>query len=132
MMREMLEEVRHMPLDEAGRRRLGAIHEATVHEILESARARFAGHGYDGATIGSIAADAGVDPAFVHHFYGTKGAMNPRRRSHPTMGGWRLCRKWRHPIRRPSSRRWARPASTHSPSGGSRLRGMDENKVLAK
>jgi len=40
--------------------------------ILESARGRFADHGYDGATIRAIAADAGVDPALVHHFYGSK------------------------------------------------------------
>ena len=30
------------------------------------------GAGYDGATIRGIAADAGVNPALVHHFYGTK------------------------------------------------------------
>jgi AcrR family transcriptional regulator len=29
-------------------------------------------HGYDGATIRGIAQDAGVDPALVHHFFGTK------------------------------------------------------------
>jgi len=40
--------------------------------ILDAASARFAGHGYDGATIRGIAADAGVDPALVHHFFGTK------------------------------------------------------------
>ncbi len=40
--------------------------------ILEAARRRFGQHGYDGATIRGIAADAGVDPALVHHFYGTK------------------------------------------------------------
>jgi AcrR family transcriptional regulator len=40
--------------------------------ILVGARRRFADHGYDGATIRGIAADAGVDPALVHHFYGTK------------------------------------------------------------
>ena len=28
--------------------------------------------GYDGATIRGIAADAGINPALVHHFYGTK------------------------------------------------------------
>jgi AcrR family transcriptional regulator len=44
----------------------------TREAILEAARARFAEHGYDGATIRGIAADAGVDPALVHHFYGTK------------------------------------------------------------
>ena len=32
----------------------------------------FRRHGYDGATIRRIAADAGVDPALVHHFFGTK------------------------------------------------------------
>jgi AcrR family transcriptional regulator len=36
------------------------------------ARIRFAKHGYGGATIRPIAADAGVDPALVHHNYETK------------------------------------------------------------
>jgi AcrR family transcriptional regulator len=40
--------------------------------ILDSARQQFAAHGYDGATIRGIATVAGVDPALVHHFYGTK------------------------------------------------------------
>jgi AcrR family transcriptional regulator len=40
--------------------------------ILAAARARFASQGYDGATIRGIAVDAGVDPALVHHFFGTK------------------------------------------------------------
>jgi AcrR family transcriptional regulator len=40
--------------------------------IFAAARSRFADHGYDGATIRAIAADAGVDPALVHHFYGNK------------------------------------------------------------
>jgi AcrR family transcriptional regulator len=44
----------------------------TREAILDAARARFAAHGYDGATIRRIAADAGVDPALVHHFFGTK------------------------------------------------------------
>lgn len=39
---------------------------------MKAARGRFADHGYDGATIRAIAADAGVDPALVHHFYGSK------------------------------------------------------------
>jgi AcrR family transcriptional regulator len=53
-----------------GGRRAGA--SGTRAAILESARGRFADHGYDGATIRAIAADAGVDPALVHHFYGSK------------------------------------------------------------
>jgi AcrR family transcriptional regulator len=40
--------------------------------ILEAARVQFAECGYDGATIRAIAAAAGVDPALVHHFYGSK------------------------------------------------------------
>ncbi|HEX6330979.1 MAG TPA: TetR family transcriptional regulator [Actinomycetota bacterium] len=44
----------------------------TREAILEAARQRFAEHGFDGATIRGIAADAGVDPALVHHYFGTK------------------------------------------------------------
>lgn len=44
----------------------------TREAILAAARERFAGHGYERTTIRGIAADAGVDPALVHHFYGTK------------------------------------------------------------
>lgn len=44
----------------------------TREAILDAARERFAAYGYEGATIRGIAADAGVDPALVHHFYGTK------------------------------------------------------------
>jgi AcrR family transcriptional regulator len=44
----------------------------TREAILAAARAQFADYGYDGATIRAIAAAAVVDPALVHHFYGTK------------------------------------------------------------
>ena len=44
----------------------------TKEAILAAARARFGDLGYDRATIRGIAADAGVDPALVHHFYGNK------------------------------------------------------------
>jgi AcrR family transcriptional regulator len=44
----------------------------TRDAILAAARKRFADLGYDGTTIRGIAADAGVDPALVHHFFGTK------------------------------------------------------------
>jgi AcrR family transcriptional regulator len=44
----------------------------TREAILAASRKRFAEQGYDGATIRRIAADAGVDPALVHHFFGTK------------------------------------------------------------
>ena len=44
----------------------------TREAIVTAARRRFAENGYDGATIRGIAADAGVDPALVLHFHGTK------------------------------------------------------------
>lgn len=40
--------------------------------IVAAARAQFTAHGYNAATIRSIATDAGVDPALVHHFFGSK------------------------------------------------------------
>ena len=58
----------------AGRRRRAG-DSGTSEAILEAARAQFAEHGYRGATIRAIAATAGVDPALVHHFYGTKEAL---------------------------------------------------------
>ena len=47
----------------------------TREAILAAARARFGDLGYDRTTIRGIAADAGVDPALVHHFYGTKESL---------------------------------------------------------
>jgi AcrR family transcriptional regulator len=47
----------------------------TSEAILDAARAQFAEHGYQGATIRGIAAGAGVDPALVHHFYGSKESL---------------------------------------------------------
>jgi len=47
----------------------------TQQAILDAARAQFAQRGYDRATVRAIAAAAGVDPALVHHFYGTKQAL---------------------------------------------------------
>jgi AcrR family transcriptional regulator len=60
------------PADDTGRtgRRTGD--SGTRAAILGAARKRFGDHGYAGATIRAIAADAGVDPALVHHFFGTK------------------------------------------------------------
>src|SRR3954454_878718 len=40
--------------------------------ILDAARSRFAEFGYDGATVRGIAADAGVNAALLHHFFGNK------------------------------------------------------------
>jgi AcrR family transcriptional regulator len=47
----------------------------TRQAILDAARAQFAAHGWDGATIRAIAREAGVDPALVLHFFGTKAFL---------------------------------------------------------
>lgn len=60
------------PRPRRGRTGRRAGESGTREAILEASRDRFARHGYDGATIRAIAKDAGVDPALVHHFYGTK------------------------------------------------------------
>jgi len=44
----------------------------TREEILAAARDTFADHGYESASIRRIATRAGVDPALVHHYFGTK------------------------------------------------------------
>jgi len=44
----------------------------TKQSILESARTAFAEVGYDKASVRAIAAVAGVDPALIHHYFGTK------------------------------------------------------------
>jgi AcrR family transcriptional regulator len=51
-------------------RRPGA--SGTRERILVAARVAFAEAGFDGATIRGIARSAGVDPALVHHYFGTK------------------------------------------------------------
>ena len=40
--------------------------------ILDAAREQFGQRGYTGASVRAIAREAGVDPALVHHYFGTK------------------------------------------------------------
>jgi AcrR family transcriptional regulator len=47
----------------------------TREAILDAARRAFAEHGYQHATIRGVADLAGVDPALVHHYFGTKQAL---------------------------------------------------------
>ncbi|HET6212219.1 MAG TPA: TetR family transcriptional regulator [Micromonosporaceae bacterium] len=44
----------------------------TREAILAAARQAFGERGFDGASIRTIATSAGVDPALVHHYFGTK------------------------------------------------------------
>jgi len=52
-----------------GRRRGGP---DTRGQILEAARKSFASKGFGGTTIRAVAGEAGVDPALVHHYFGSK------------------------------------------------------------
>ncbi|MBV2363660.1 TetR/AcrR family transcriptional regulator [Streptomonospora nanhaiensis] len=45
---------------------------ATRAALLDAARLRFGRHGYDGTGVRDIAADAGVDPALVFRYFGSK------------------------------------------------------------
>lgn len=47
----------------------------TRQQILDSARSIFAGSGFAKASIRRIAAGAGVDPALVHHYFGSKDEL---------------------------------------------------------
>src|ERR1700751_2879405 len=56
----------------AGRWRTG---QQNRQRILDAARERFMRHGYEGATVRAIAADAGVDVAMVYYFFGNKEGL---------------------------------------------------------
>lgn len=56
--------------------------------ILGAARARFGAAGLDGASIRDIAGDAGVDPALVHHYFGTKQRLFVAATAMPFDPGW--------------------------------------------
>lgn len=58
-----------------GRRGRRAGSPDTRKAVLEAARQRFAEAGYARTTIRAIAADAGVDPALVVHYFGSKEAL---------------------------------------------------------
>src|SRR5690348_11114784 len=45
---------------------------STRQEILEAARLLFAQRGYQATTMRAIAAEAGVNAALLHHYYGSK------------------------------------------------------------
>ena len=48
----------------------------TKEAILAAARHAFAENGFDGTSIRNIAANAGVDPALVHHYFGPKDQLS--------------------------------------------------------
>jgi AcrR family transcriptional regulator len=62
----------HPPARRPGRR---PGHSSSRDDILAAARVLFGERGYDKASIRAIAAEARVDPALVHHFFGTKDEL---------------------------------------------------------
>ncbi|MFD1717774.1 TetR family transcriptional regulator [Georgenia deserti] len=44
----------------------------TRHQILDAARQEFAERSFAATTVRSVASRAGVDPALIHHYFGTK------------------------------------------------------------
>ncbi len=59
----------------APRRRFGPRSAPARRAIMEAARTRFAADGYELTTIRAIANDAGVDPAMVMRYYGSKADL---------------------------------------------------------
>ena len=56
-----------------GRRPLGG--PDTREAILSAARELFADRGYQATTMRAVGARAGVDPALIHHYFGTKDGL---------------------------------------------------------
>lgn len=56
-----------------GRRPVGG--PDTREAILAAARELFADRGYEATTMRAVAAAAGVDPALIHHYFGTKDGL---------------------------------------------------------
>lgn len=48
---------------------------ATRAAILDTARSQFGSHGFERTTIRSVASAAGVDPALVMHYFGSKSGL---------------------------------------------------------
>ena len=50
-------------------------HADTKQAILDAALTLFSQHGYDKVSLRSVAREAGVDPALIHHYFDRKGAL---------------------------------------------------------
>lgn len=123
---------------------------STADQILISARRLFADRGYQATTMRAIAAEAGVNPALVHHFFGSKQqvfvaalelpinpaalvgrlvAAGPREQL-----GERIVRTfvqvWRAPETGPQLQAFLRGAVTED--GAARLRHFAEDVMLPK
>jgi AcrR family transcriptional regulator len=122
----------------------------TREDILAAARNQFAARGYGGATIRGIAAEAGVNPALVHHFFGSKDQVfvaalnlpfNPSVLVETLLDGPRetigerilrlFLGLWREPVTRAPFLALLRSVAA-SPEVAAQLRTFMETAVLAK
>lgn len=118
-------------------------------DILAAARVLFGARGYDKASIRAIAGEAGVDPALVHHFFGTKEELFAAAMEFPidpatflpgiiagprAQLGERLARTflriWADPRLRPQFLGIVRSATTHE-QGAALLRRFVSDRLLS-
>ena len=69
--------------------------EDTRGRVLAAAREAFGERGFEGASVRDIAARAGVDPALVHHYFGTKQQLFVAAIRLPARGARRAARDHR-------------------------------------
>jgi AcrR family transcriptional regulator len=85
--------------------------EATRKRILDAAEEEFAGKGFDGARLASIARAADVPQALIHHYFADKAglyrAVIERALASITAVGWRILGTMAPPRRRAKGRRFA-------------------------
>lgn len=103
--------LRHGPRDERG---------VLAARILQQARACFAEDGYAGTTVRAVARAAGVDPALVYHYYGSKEGLLDAATSPPRDFLDEIVAAWQAPpgelgeqLVRRMLRNWENPA--HEP-----------------
>jgi TetR/AcrR family transcriptional regulator len=92
----------------------------TQKRILDAAEAEFAAKGFDGARLGSIAREAGVQQALIHHYFDDKAGLYreviDRALSTMTTEGWDIL---------------ARTVRSVSAHGGTRLREADIRPLVS-
>jgi AcrR family transcriptional regulator len=122
----------------------------TREKILGSARAEFAEHGFDRATLRAIAQGAGVDAAMVHHYFGNKEGLfmaalelpiEPEQMVNEITEGeleevpYRLVRSflavWDHPVAGPAAVAVLRSA-LHGPLGARLVRDFLTTQILRR
>ena len=123
----------------------------TKDAIVAAARAQFAERGYAGTTIRSIAAGADVNPALVHHYFGSKDqlflavlqwpldpvelitgllATGPRSRL-PRRFTAAFIAAWRDPVTGPALQAMAR-RTIGDPDSAALMRNLVENVLLPR